>query len=72
MTLAKELLYLATIQSAGFHEIKGLGEEVYPLELMPKDPIAQAISADLNLSAEKAKDLSKSVANIKVMAIKPR
>jgi arsenite methyltransferase len=64
--------YLAAIQSAGFRDIKVLGEDVYPIELMNNDPIAQAICADLNLSTEKAKDLSKSVASIKVMAIKPR
>jgi arsenite methyltransferase len=64
--------YLAAIQSAGFNDIKVLGEDVYPIELINNDPIAQAICADLNLSTEKAKDLSKSVASIKVMAIKPR
>jgi arsenite methyltransferase len=63
--------YLAAIQSAGFHEIKVLGEDVYPLELMIADPIAQSICADLNLSVEQAKDLSKSVASIKVFATKP-
>ncbi len=64
--------YLAAIRSAGFHEIEILGEDLYPIELMTNDPIAQAICADLNLSTEKAKDLSKSVASIKVLATKPR
>jgi len=63
--------YLAAIRSAGFHEIEILGENLYPIELMSNDPIAQAICADLNLSAEKAKDLSKSIASIKVLARKP-
>jgi arsenite methyltransferase len=63
--------YLAAIQSAGFHEIKILGEDVYPIELMANDPIAQTICADLSLSTEKAKDLWKSVASIKVLATKP-
>jgi arsenite methyltransferase len=63
--------YLAAIQSAGFHEIRLLGEDVYPIELMTADPIAQAICADLNLSAEKAKDLAKTVASIKILATKP-
>ena len=64
--------YLTAIRSAGFHEIELLGEDLYPIELMANDPIAQAICADLNLSAEKAKDLSKSIASIKVLAKKPR
>jgi SAM-dependent methyltransferase len=64
--------YLAAIRSAGFHEIELFGEDLYPIELMANDPIAQAICADLNLSAEKAKDLSKSIASLKVLAKKPR
>lgn len=63
--------YLSAIHSAGFREIKVLGEDVYPIELMAADPIAQAISADLDLSEEAAKDLSSSVASIKVSARKP-
>ena len=33
--------YLAAIEAAGFQEIKILGEEFYPIELMADDPIAQ-------------------------------
>jgi arsenite methyltransferase len=63
--------YLAAIEAAGFQEITVLSEDTYPLELMASDPIAQAICADLNLSAEGARDLSTSVASIKVSAVKP-
>jgi arsenite methyltransferase len=63
--------YLAAIRSAGFREIRVLGEELYPLELMAADPIAQAITADVNLVDEGAEDLSSSVASIKVSAVKP-
>jgi SAM-dependent methyltransferase len=63
--------YLAAIQSAGFREIEVLGEDIYPIEFMAADPIAQAICADLQLSDESAKDLSSSVASIKVSAVKP-
>ena len=39
---------------------------------MTADPLAQSICADMNLSGEAAKDLSSSVASIKVFAIKAR
>jgi len=62
--------YLAAIETAGFQEVKILGEDIYPIELMAADPIAQEICADLQLSDESAKDLSNSAASIKVSAIK--
>ena len=63
--------YLAAVAAAGFHQIEVLGEDTYPIELMAADPTAQAICADLDLSPERAKDLSASVASIKVSALKP-
>ena len=63
--------YLAAIETAGFQKVKILGEDIYPIELMAADPIAQEICADLQLSDEAAKDLSSSAASIKVSAIKP-
>jgi arsenite methyltransferase len=63
--------YLAAIRAAGFGEIRVLGEELYPLELMAADPIAQAICADSILAEEGAGDLPDSVASIKVSAVKP-
>jgi SAM-dependent methyltransferase len=62
--------YLAAIEAAGFDEIKVVGEDTYPIELMATDPIAAAISLDLNLSEEVTKDLSAAVASIKVSAKK--
>ena len=62
--------YLAAIEAAGFQTIKIVGEDIYPIELMTADPIAQAIYTDLQLSSEAVKDLSSSVASIKVSAIK--
>jgi arsenite methyltransferase len=64
--------YLAAIEVAGFQEMEILGEDTFPIELVAADPIGQAIFLDLNLSAESAKDLSQSVASIKVSAIKPQ
>ncbi len=63
--------YLAAIEGAGFQELKVIGEDVFPIELVTTDPVTQAVLNDLNLSAEQAQDLSRSVASIKVSAIKP-
>jgi arsenite methyltransferase len=63
--------YLAAIEAAGFHEVKIVGKDTYPIELMTADPIAQAMYAELRLSGEAVKDLSNSVASIKVSARKP-
>ncbi len=63
--------YLAAIEFSRFKEIQVLAEDIYPVELMASDPLAQAICADLDLSPETAKDLACSVASIKVSAIKP-
>lgn len=63
--------YMATISEAGFEGIKVMGEDLYSLEGIIVDPIAQAIMGHLNLSAEEAKELSSSVASIKVSAVKP-
>jgi arsenite methyltransferase len=62
--------YLAAIESSGFQEIRVLGEDAYPIELVAADPIAQAIYADLELSEERVSDLSAAVASIKVAANK--
>jgi arsenite methyltransferase len=62
--------YLAAIEVAGFREIEIVGEDIYPIELMSADPVAQAISADLQLSGEAATDLAGSVASLKVSARK--
>jgi arsenite methyltransferase len=63
--------YLAAIEAAGFQEVRVVGEDTFPIEVVAADPLAQAIAADLKLSAEGAKNLAASVASIKVSATKP-
>jgi hypothetical protein len=48
-----------------------LGEDAYPVKLAVNDPIAQAIYSDTSLVSENAKQISESVAGIKVSAVKP-
>lgn len=63
--------YLGAVESAGFQEIQVVGEDLYPIDLMAADPIAQAISSDPDLSVEDARDLCASVASLKLSAVKP-
>jgi arsenite methyltransferase len=63
--------YLKAIREAGFQETRVLGEETFPVELYANDPTSKEIIKNLNLSQEKAKDLAKSVASLKVSAVKP-
>jgi SAM-dependent methyltransferase len=62
--------YLAAITDAGFHDLKVVGEDVFPVELAVTDPVAKAIHSDGFIS-EHAKEISGSVASIKVSAVKP-
>jgi arsenite methyltransferase len=63
--------YLKAIQAAGFQETRVVGETTFPVELMANDPTAREIGKNLKLTREKAKDLARSVASMKVFAVKP-
>ena len=63
--------YLSAITAAGFRDLKLVGEDLYPVELAVNDPAAKAIYSDADIIADHAKDISGSVASIKVSAIKP-
>ncbi|MGC9966613.1 MAG: arsenite methyltransferase [Syntrophobacteraceae bacterium] len=63
--------YLAAISAAGFSDVKVLGEDIYPVELAITDPIARTIYSDSGIISDYAKDISGSVASIRVSAVKP-
>ncbi len=63
--------YLAAITAAGFRDLEVVGEDVYPVELAANDPIAKAIYSDTSLASENAKQISGSVASVKISAVKP-
>ncbi len=64
--------YLAAITEAGFRDVKVVGEGAYPVELAANDPVAKSIFSDAGILSDYAKDISGSVASIKVGAVKPR
>jgi SAM-dependent methyltransferase len=62
--------YLKVISKAGFKNVKVLGENTFPLDVMANDPTAKAILDRPEVSAEDIKSAENSVASIKVSAVK--
>ena len=63
--------YLAAITAAGFRDLEVVGEDVYPVELAVNDPVGRAIYSDTTLASKSAKQISGSVASVKISAVKP-
>ena len=63
--------YIEAIKAAGFEKVKVVSEDTYPLDLFLDDPTAKSIMADLQITSEQAKDLTASIASVKVQGIKP-
>ncbi|MCJ7632598.1 arsenite methyltransferase [Candidatus Bathyarchaeota archaeon] len=62
--------YLQIIREAGFKEVKVIEENYFPVEDMVNDPTAQAIVKASKITAKEIKEVTYSVASIKVSAIK--
>jgi SAM-dependent methyltransferase len=62
--------YLSAIRAAGFHDVRIVSEDVYPVRLAVTDPLSQAIYSDAGVASEDVEDILDSVASIKVSAIK--
>jgi SAM-dependent methyltransferase len=63
--------YLAAITEAGFRDVTVVGEDIYPVNLAVNDPVARAIYSDTSLVSDYAKNISESVASVKISAVKP-
>jgi arsenite methyltransferase len=63
--------YLSAINEAGFCDVTVLGEDTYPVELAVNDPIVRTIFSDTGIVSDYAKEISGSVASIKIGAVKP-
>ena len=64
--------YVEAIKKAGFKEVNIINEAPFPIDCMANDPIAQALTNDLNVPQEKLSKVGNSVRSIKVHAIKPK
>ena len=63
--------YLAAIDAAGFRNVTVLGEDIYPVELAAKDPVARKIYSNTGIVLENSKTILESVAGLKISAVKP-
>ena len=63
--------YIKAIKAAGFEKVKVVSEDTYPLDLFLDDPTAKSIMTDLKITPEQVKDLSASIASVKVQGWKP-
>ncbi|KYK37535.1 MAG: arsenite S-adenosylmethyltransferase [Theionarchaea archaeon DG-70-1] len=63
--------YLKLIEKAGFVNISILGETSFPVDVVVSDPAAQAFTENFNVPLEKAEEVFRSIASIKVRGEKP-
>jgi ubiquinone/menaquinone biosynthesis C-methylase UbiE len=63
--------YLRIIEDAGFQEVKVIEESLFPSEYAISDPTAQKIIKDSKMPAKKIKEMTSTIASIKVFALKP-
>jgi SAM-dependent methyltransferase len=64
-------IYVGTIQSAGFRDVRIMDETLFPIDLMVNDPTAAAIIEKQELPLEELNEVAGSVISIKVHAVKP-
>jgi arsenite methyltransferase len=62
--------YLDAVKSAGFKNVKVVQEAEFPLDCMISDPTAKTIIENLKITPEQIKEVSASIASIKVSAFK--
>lgn len=64
--------YLRSVKSAGFKEVKIIGEAAISADQFEGDPMAQSIVEDTGMSLEQVKGLLASVVSARVSAVKPK
>jgi ubiquinone/menaquinone biosynthesis C-methylase UbiE len=67
----KKAEYLKAVKEAGFEKVKVIDESIFPLDSFVDDPAAKVIMADLKITPEQVKDISNSIASVKVQGLKP-
>jgi len=63
--------YINLIERAGFHQLEVVDEANFPIDFMANDPTVKTIIDNLNITTEKLKEVTNSVASIKVYGYKP-
>lgn len=63
--------YLGGIKKSGFEAVKVVEESKFPLDCVIGGPGTEVITADLKITSEQMKEVSDSIASIKVQGLKP-
>ncbi len=63
--------YLKAIKASGFVAVKVAGESIFPLDYAINDPTATAVMDELKITPEQVRDISASIASIRVSGVKP-
>ena len=63
--------YLKAVKEAGFEKVKVIDESIFPLDSFIDDPAAKVIMADLKITPDQVKEISASIASVKVQGFKP-
>jgi ubiquinone/menaquinone biosynthesis C-methylase UbiE len=64
--------YLDAVKTAGFQDVKITDEAIYPIENITNDSIVKTIIKKTGITTQKLRELSNSVASIKVYGQKPK
>jgi ubiquinone/menaquinone biosynthesis C-methylase UbiE len=64
--------YLKSIEDVGFQKVKVIEESIFPVDYVISDPTAQKIIKDSKMPPDKIKEMTTTVASIKVSALKPK
>jgi ubiquinone/menaquinone biosynthesis C-methylase UbiE len=63
--------YLGLVKDVGFEDVNIISESTFPTESLIKDPVAQSIIKELQVTPEEILDVGSSVVSIKFSAMKP-
>jgi len=63
--------YLGIIREAGFTDIRVLSERSFGTDVVVKDPLAQSIKAERDISDSQLEKLGKGILSISISALKP-
>ena len=68
----KKEQYVGIISKAGFHGVKIVDENAFPIEGLINDPTVKTIVENLRIPIEQMREVAGSVVSIKVHGVKPR
>lgn len=62
--------YLASIEAAGFRNIRVVDETLFPFDFLVNDPTAKAVIEDARITPDKAREIARTISSIKIQAYK--